>query len=201
MFAKKKKFEITEKQIKEEIRSPDGTVVLKINLKFPKIDCPKGDKLRLHAKPLYEKIANGFADYAKAELSKKALDAYNAEPNGFSPFSAVTRWESTFIDESYLSIILDVSVSDGKGSRSLQRKTQVWDRKSGLKCNCLDFISADRFKEIKKANAKSPESGFFHKELFVLRQGEIVFYIMKDGDYIPLSVPFGEEMSSKTPSA
>ena len=95
LFSKKKKFEITEKQIKEEISSPDGAVILKINLKYPQIDCPKNDKMKIHAKPLYEKIAIGFSEYARTELSKKALDTYNAEPNGFSPFSAVMCWEST----------------------------------------------------------------------------------------------------------
>lgn len=201
LFSKKKKFEITEKQIKEEIRSPDGAVILKINLKYPQIDCPKNDKMKVHAKPLYEKIAIGFSEYAKTELSKKALDTYNAEPNGFSPFSAVMCWESTYLDESYLSILLDISVSDSKGNRSLQRKTQVWDRKSGLKCDCLDFISAHRLKEIKKANAKGESGGFFHKDLFVLRDGKIEFFIMKDGGYIPLSVSQKDEMSNPLPTA
>ncbi len=189
LFTKRKRFEITEKQIKEELISQNGSTVLKINLKYPQIECPKGDKMSINAKPLYEKIANSFAEYAKTELYKKALDLYNADPNNFSPLSAVMVWENTFLNESYLSILLDISISDSHGNKSLQRKTQVWDRIKGLKCSYHDFITPDSLKELKKSNALTEDRGFFHKDLFVLRENTIEFYVMKNGGYYPLSLP------------
>ncbi len=189
LFTKRKRFEITEKQIKEDLLSENKATVLKINLRYPHIECPKGDKLCINAKPLYEKIAKNFAEYAKTELYKKALDLYNADPNGFLPLSAVMVWENTFLSEDYLSVLLDISVSDSKGNKSLQRKTQVWDRKRGTKCSFNDFITSDKLKELKKSQALQEKGGFFHKDLFVLRENTIEFFVMKNGGYYPVTLP------------
>ena len=189
LFTKKKRFEITNSQIKEELSAKDGTVVLKLNLKYPQIQCPKGDKLNVYAIPLYKKIALGLVQHAKGEIYKKALDSYNSEATDFLPFSVVMNWENTFINEKYISILLDISLGDNNGVSS-QKQTQVWDRKTGLKCNIGDFLSSDTVKRTKKDLKATKESAFFHKELFVLREGAIEFFLMEKGNYIPFSIPF-----------
>ncbi len=195
LFTKRKQFRLLNEQIKEEIASPNGEVVLKINLRYPKIQCPKGDKMAVYAKPLYEKIALGLCQYAKTELYKKALETYSAQPQGFAPFSAVMSWENTYIDENYLSVLLDISIGNSNGIASTQKKTQVWDRKSGVMCTANDFLSADALKELKRDCAKKDEGVCFHKELFLLREGTIQFLLMKEGGYVPLSLPY--EISQK----
>ena len=130
LFTKKNKFEILDSQIKEELKAPDESVILRLNLRYPEIHCQKKDPLYANAKDLYPRLAKSLEEYGKTELYQKALRAYNSDKEDFLPYALVMRWENTFIDKDYLSILLDISVSYGNDSPSIERKTQVWDRKN-----------------------------------------------------------------------
>lgn len=169
LFSKKKQFAILEKQIKEELKDENGRTVLRLNLRYPELQCPKKDPLTRFAEPLYKKLAEGFAEYAKTELFKKAKALTNED---FMPFSALMRFEKAFEDERFLSILVEFSVSDGKTEAFTERKAQTWDRKSGTLCGCNDFLERKTIDALKKEHRK-----LFDKTLFVLRNNEIVFFV------------------------
>lgn len=184
LFTKKQKFSVNEGHIKEDMLSPDGTVVLKINLRYPEISCPKRDKLRINALPLYAKLSQGFAQYAKSELYKAALEKHAKMPEGFIPFSAVMRWEKTFEDDKYISFMIDVSVCDGETPPSFDRKTQIWEREQGTKCRSSHFFASKDAIIIDDADKK-----MFDKELFVLRDDSFEFFIRQESGYKSLFLP------------
>lgn len=131
LFTKKVPFSITEAQIKEDILSPENVILVKLNLRYPQFNCPKGDPLLKNAKPLYENIINNLAEFAKTELSKSALAEYKADDKSFRPFAAVTQWEVTEDTKDILSIHLTISIGDGKNPPSITEKSQIWDRHTG----------------------------------------------------------------------
>lgn len=188
LFTKKKRFEVTEKQIREDLKTENGDVIVKINIRYPLIICPKNDKLQLNACPLYIKVAENLAQYARGEMFKNALKVYNSCPDKFSPFSAVMRFEKTFEDSDYLSVILDISICNGIDAPATDRKTQVWDRKNGLKCKCSHFLEV---KDIKNKLDEEDKKNF-DKELFVLRENGIEFFIRQKGSYKSLIMPIAK---------
>ena len=184
LLNRKTKFSVSERQIKEEIKTENGVLLLKINLRTPDIKCAKNDPLSKYAQKFYTNLSSEFFEFAKKELSKTALNAYKADSTSFVPYSALMRYEVTSEDKDYLSILQDIAVSDGKNPPSIERKTQVWERKRGTKCRCGDFISK------KQLNACIPESlkkGFDY-ELFVLREGRIEFFVRNGKDYSRLVI-------------
>ena len=190
LFNKKNRFSISEKQIKEEIKSPEGIIALRLNLRYPELKCPARDPLSVNAVPFYKRIAEGFADYARHELAPVAFAASKSE--GFAPYSAVMTYEKCFDDEKYLSFFIDVSVSDGIEPPRIERKTQVWERKFGTKCRFVDFFepkdACTIFEGVEKRAAD--------RELFVMREGGLEFFIRKENRYEPIFASF-EKISQK----
>lgn len=178
LIKKKIRFYVDEKRVKEEITSENGEVLLKINMRYPEVVCPKKEPLAKDCAPFYENIANAFLHYAKTDLSGQAKRAYKASPDGFLPYSAVMLWEKTLENDDYLSVLFDISVSDGINPPSVQRKTQVWSRADGRKCKISDFLQKEKIKELTEAHKKQ-----FNKELFVLRENAVEFFIYAEGVY------------------
>ncbi len=179
LLNKKTKFSVSETQIKEDIVTPDGDLLLKINIRYPDIKCAKNDPLAKYAKKFYGDISSAFLEFAKKELSKAALSAYKAGVETFLPYSAVMRYVVTLESKDYLSIMLDIAVSDGINPPSVERKTQVWERKYGSKCRHSDFIS----KKSLKAQVPETDKKLFDYELFVLREGGMEFFIRNSNSY------------------
>lgn len=190
LFTKKMQFSVSEKQIREELKSPEGVTALKINLRYPEIKCSKRDPLSVNAAPFYKRIAEGFAEYAKNELASIAFAA--SETDGFSPYSAVMTYEKCFEDDRYISFYIDISISDGIAVPITERKTQVWERKFGTKCRFRDFFDPTSAKEIFEGADKHAVD----RELFVMRDGGLEFFIRKDNGYEPLFAAF-EKISGK----
>ncbi len=189
LFTKKTRFSIEEKHIKEETLSNDGKTLVRLNLRYPAIVCSKRDCLSQYAVPFYEKTAQAFAEYARTGLKESAVKVLSAHEEGFRPFSAVMRFEKTYESDSYLSILLDMSVSNGVDAPVTERLTQVWDRKNGRLCKLTDFI--DR----KSLSLRMSEStgGKKHKSLggdiFVLRE-KFVEVFFRDGEgYKGITLP------------
>ncbi len=175
LFNKKIKFSISESQIKEDFCADDKTVVLRVNLRFPQITCPKTDPLFKTAMPFYKSLGSGFYDYCKNGLFPIALKTYKENSDLFSPYSAIMRWENTFTDGGYISVIQKISVSDGNTPPITDIKTQVWQRQNGRKCKIWDFVSKDDLPEILKQypalNKKT-----LNLNLFTLRDQYIEVY-------------------------
>lgn len=190
LFSKKTRFSVCEKQIKEDILSESGTIVLKLNLKYPNITCPKRDPLLQNAAPFYPRLAEGFAYYARADLKKAALAAFNASPESFTPFSAVMRWEKTFEDERYISFLIDILVSDGALPPITERKTQVWERKFGTKCKIGQFFNKKDVDNIINDYIGDENKKRFERELFTLSQDGLVFYLRTKNGFDAIKVPY-----------
>lgn len=190
LFTKKTRFSIGEKQIKEELKSPEGVTALKINIRYPEIKCQTRDPLSVNAAPFYKRVAEGFAEYAKNELASIAFVASKTE--GFAPYSAVMTYEKCFEDDRYISFYIDISVSDGIEAPITERKTQVWERKFGTKCRFLDFFEPKAVKDIFEGIDKRAVD----RELFVMRDGGLEFFVRKDNGYEPLFASF-EKISGK----
>ena len=174
LLTRKTIFSVCEAQIKEDVFSDDKSLLLKINLKYPNIRCNKNDPLNSFAVPFYKKLADGFWHFAKSELPLSAKESYTISRDTFLPFAAVMKYEVTAENAEYLSIMTDISISDGKSIPSTERKTQVWDRKSGLLCRYTDFITAEKTKELQKKKLSK-------YDLFVLRNDKIEIFL-RDGD-------------------
>lgn len=190
LFTKKMRFSIGEKQVKEELKSPEGVTALKINIRYPEIKCPPRDPLSVNAAPFYRRIAEGFAEYARSELAAIAFAASKTE--GFSPYSAVMTYEKCFEDDRYISFCTDISVSDGIEAPITERKTQVWERRFGTKCRFIDFFEPKAVKEI----FESFDKRAVDRELFVMRDGCLEFFVKKDNGYESVFASF-EKISGK----
>lgn len=179
LLTKKMKFSMTDSQIKEDILSKDGDLLLKINIKYPDIKCAKNDPLAKYAKGFYADIATSFHAFAKNELSKLAYNAYNTDKSIFLPYAAVMRYEVTLENSDYLSVLLDISVSDGIKSPSIERKTQVWERKNGTKCRYTDFFPKKYVDEL-FSNQTNKHNDY---NLFVLTECGIEFFVQNGNNY------------------
>ena len=178
LFQKKKKFDIQDAQIKEEIKSSDGTVLLKMNIRYPEIICDKKDPLYNNAKNIYPRLAKALEEYSKNELYKKALKAYNLSKENFVPYGLIMRWENTFMYKLYLSILLEISINDGINTPLVERKTQIWNRTDGQKCCFNDFFAKT---ELKTMFSHIPKG--FSKEFFVLRESCYEFYVPNQNEF------------------
>lgn len=183
LLTRKNKFLLTEAQIKEDITSKSGDILLKINLKYPDIRCGKSDPLSKYAVGFYKNLAKCFESFAKNELLAAANAAYNTNKDTFLPFAAVMKYEITLQNADFLSVITDISVSDGADSPSLERKTQVWDRKSGMLCRLSDFVSKEKIEEWIQKYGKSIK----HSELFALRENKIELFVSNSNGYTIIS--------------
>ncbi len=182
LFQKKKSFSITEKQIKEELPDESGSTVLKINIRYPILNCPKKDPLLQNASGFYPRLAENFLLAAKSELLKASKAKKRADPEAFLPFSAVMSWRKMLESERFLSIVIDIFVSDGR-EQSTVRRTQVWERKFGTKCKSSMFFEKkelDLLRESKGINKKS-----FDRELFSINERGFVFYTKEGEVFIP----------------
>lgn len=188
LLNRKTKFSISEAQIKEDVKAPDGTLLLKINIKYPSIKCAKKDPLSKYAVRFYVDVSSAFLEFAKKELIKTALNAYNADKENFSPYSAVMRYEVTLENQDYLSVMLDIAIFDGKNTSSLERKTQVWERKYGTKCKYTNFISKKQLLE----HISETEKKRFDRDLFVLREGALEFFIRNGDGYSKILIKLEE---------
>lgn len=175
LFTKKKRFSIAEKQIKEEEKDQNGNTLLKINLRYPEITANKKDPLLISAEKFYKSFANELFKYAKEDLKKTALKVYNENSESFVPFSACLKYEITYLTEEFLSVLLTVSVSDGKGEASVSRKAQVWERSFGTKCKPTYFISKNEFKEALNQQGISVSKARKSMENFLLREASYEF--------------------------
>lgn len=182
LFTKKKVFSLTEKQIKRDILSPEGEVVLKINLRYPQLNCPKGDPLLQNAAPFYERFAESLLFYAERDLKEEALKNRGAEP-----YSIYLRWESPYCDEKYLSVFLEVGISLGDGNIKCQRKSQVWERKFGTKCPLKEFFTKERQNEL-KSEMKEKYGESFDIQLFLKTAEGYCFYIPSERGFQSVSV-------------
>lgn len=192
LFVKKTRFSLSEKQIKEELTAPDGGVALVINLRYPQINCPKKDPLAKNAMPFYPRLAEGFADYAKTDLLKTAIKAKKEDPENFKPFSAVMSFETTFENEKYLSVAVELSVSDGKSPPMRQKKTQVWERKYGTKCPFTEFFDTKDIPRLIENYIGKENRKRFEREVFTINEKGFEFYISAANEYETFFVPISE---------
>ncbi len=189
LFNKKNRFQITERQIKEDIKNSDGVIMLKLNLRYPEIKCAKNDPLSKYAEKFYSQTAKAFSEYAKGDFLSSANTVYSARKEEFVPFSVVMRWECTFDNSEYLSIVTDFSVSDGINPPFNEKQTQVWSRKSGTKCTFHQLFDKNKLKNLTEPLLDKSEKKYFDKELFALRDNNVEFYILQKDRYRTLSFP------------
>jgi hypothetical protein len=124
----------------------------------------------------------------KQDMTKIATERRNCDEE-FVPFSAVMRWSKTFESEDFLSFVIEFSVWDGKNSQSVERKTQVWERKFGTKCKSSYFFEPKKLKE-EFANLYG-EKTRFDKELFALCEDGFEFYEKGKDGYKTFRIPHG----------
>ncbi len=197
LFNKNNRFRITEKQIKEEIKNSEGAVILRLNLRFPEIKCPKSDPMSKVAMGFYEKISKTFAQYAKGELFAAAENIYKSSKETFSPFSALMKYEITLDNTEILSVVTEFSVSNGTNPPYCQRQTQVWNRKNGTKHRFSQLFDTEKLKNKLDVILEKSQRRYFDKELFVLRENCVEFYLALNEGYKTLSIPKNELL--KTP--
>jgi hypothetical protein len=190
LFAKKTKFSITEKQLKEEVTDENGEVLVKINLRYPEIKCSKKDVLFRNCAKLYPKMAEGFCDYAKKDLKNAALKSKKEHPEDYSPFSAVMKWENVFESERFLCFITDISVGLGKGIPETDRKIQIWEREFGTVCRFPYFFENEVKKIIAEEFLTDDTRKAFDKELFALTKDGFEFHIRCKNGYRTFLLPF-----------
>lgn len=190
LITKKNKFSVGEACIKEELCSPAGIPLLRLNLKCPDIQCPERDKLAVFARGFYKKLLNSFAEYARGELLKEAEKAYNAAPEGFVPYAALISYNVTYLDKRFLSVVTDISVSDGNGALSCERKTQVWEREYGTKCKYLYFISKKQLDSVLSESFPDEPKKQIDRDLFALNDNGMVFYLKNECGYGEFEIPY-----------
>ncbi len=190
LFTKKVRFSINEKQQKEDIPDENGNVLVKVNLRYPEIKCSKKDVLFGFCSKLYPKMANGFFDYAKKDLKQIAQKVRNENAESFLPFSALMKWENLFIDERFLCILTDISVSDGKNVPNLERRIEVWEREYGTKCRFSYFFKNDAKKVIQNEVLDDENRKSFDKELFALTKDGFEFHVKQKHSYRTYLIPF-----------
>lgn len=186
LFNKKSRFSVAEKQIKEELLSPDDTPILRINLRFPQITCSKKDPLYKTAGVLYPRVADEFFKYAKSVLYNIALASYSQDAANFAPFAALINWENTYEDNKHLSIMLNISVSDGRNTPNGEIKTQVWQKDNGKKCKLQDFIPKSLLQSL-AADFPSLTKKTYSTDNFILRQNGIEVF---NADNASVLVPY-----------
>lgn len=189
LFTKKNKFSLGEAQIKEELLSKDGKPLLKINLKCPEIQANARESLAVFAKGFYQKLINSFAEYAKSELLREAENAYNDSPEDFLPYSALISYNVTYLDERFLSVVTDISVSDGRGALTRERKTQVWEREYGTKCKFSYFINKKALDSVLEEALPDMPKRNIDRDLFALTEKGMVVYIKNGDGYSEILVP------------
>ncbi len=182
LLTKKNKFFIEEGQIKEELTDSNGIVLVKINIKYPEIKCGKRDKMSVFAKGFYKDMAEAFKKSALDELLPAAQHAYAGNPDEFVPFAAVMKYEMTFESKVFLSVMQDITVSDGKSNLINKKKTQVWEREYGTKCKLSYFLNKKEISELIKEHFADKKG--FDKELFVMREDGYEFFIRQGDEYI-----------------
>ncbi len=186
LFSKKKRFSISDKLIKEDISTENGDILIKVNLRYPEIACTEKDPLGHNAVGFYKRIAESFLHSVKQDMAKIASERKKMDES-FVPFSAVMRWTKTFENEDFLSFVIEFSVWDGKSSQSVERKTQVWERKFGTKCKSTYFFESKQLKE-EFANLYG-EKTRFDKELFALCEDGFEFYVKGESGYKTYRIP------------
>jgi hypothetical protein len=186
LFSKKKRFSISDKLIKEDISTENGDILIKVNLRYPEIVCADKDPLSRNAVGFYKRIAEGFLHSVKQDMVKIASERKKND-GSFVPFSAVMRWTKTFENEDFLSFVIEFSVWDGKSSQSVERKTQVWERKFGTKCRSSYFFEPKKLKE-EFANLYG-EKTKFDKDLFALCEDGFEFYTKGENGYKTYRIP------------
>ncbi len=173
LFSKKKVYAIGEKVYKEHLKDKEQEVLVIINLRLPQIQCPKKDPLLKKAVPFYEKLGEGFFEFAKTQLFETATLSKKSQNQDFKPFGAISYYEITEDNSDYLSVLIDFSVSDGMSPPISQRKTQVWNKKTGSLCKITDFINKKQVENtIGKENIRK-----WQKDLFLLCDGKIKTFI------------------------
>ena len=168
LFSKKKNFAVIERQHKEDLGDGEKTV-LKLNLRYPELQCSKNDPLHKFAKPFYENLSKRFLNFAKTELFNNAK---NAPSTAKAPFSALAKFEKSFENEDFLSILIEFSISDGISQPHIEKKTQTWNRSNGFLCSATDFVDENTIKTLKKEHKRN-----FDKNLFVLKNNGVEFFI------------------------
>lgn len=189
MLFSKSRPALTDGTKRETLCDPDGRELIKVNLHYPDIGGKSRDPLMRNAAPFYKRTAESLVSLAKNELLPIASAASARE--GFLPFGVTMRWEKTFEDEKYLSVILDISVFDGISPSPPERQTQVWEKKFGLKCSWAHFFLSDAKKELSSLVCPENEKSF-EREMFVLRDGGIEFFVRsrsgEGGVFLPFSL-------------
>ena len=188
LLTKKKSFCIDDAVIKREV-TDEGICLVKINLRYPEIVCGKKDCLQLFARDFYKNLAESFEKYAANELLKKAKAAYSADPNSFNAFSALMKYEITRLDEKFLSVVTDISVCDGINPPCIERKTQVWERSFGTKCKAHYFMPKKELLKGLSSLLSRDELKKLDLELFVLRDGNMEFFLREEGKYRAVTLP------------
>lgn len=183
LFTKKKRFAVVDKLIKEDVLDSNGDTLIKINVRYPEIQCNERDPLNHNAVKFYKRIAEAFVHSAKHDMAKTAEERKKVDSE-FLPFSAVMRWTKTFENEEFLGFVIEFSVWDGKGKQSIERKTQIWERKFGTKCRFNYFFESKILKEFFGNEKKG-----FDKELFSLCENGFEFYLKGNDGYKTLSIP------------
>lgn len=196
LFVKKERLILGEACIKEELSDSEGVILLKINLKCPEINAKKREPLSVFAKNFYSDLINSFAEYAKTELLKAAREKYSESTEGFLPFAAVMNYRVTRFDERFLSVVIDISVSDGAGNISHERKTQVWERSFGTKCRHTCLINDKVLDEYLLQSFSKKEIKRIDRELFALTDNGFELYIRRGSEYTFVCVPY-EKIEAK----
>lgn len=184
LLTKKNRFYIGEGNIKEELTDSNGVVLVKINIRYPEIQCGKRDKMAVFAKDFYKDTAESLKKSAQEELLPAARSAYANNPDEFVPFAAVMKYEITFESKDFLSVMQDIMVSDGKRNLINKKKTQVWEREYGTKCKLSYFIGKKDIAALIKENIAEENRKSFDKELFVMREDGFEFFIRQGDSYI-----------------
>lgn len=196
LFTKKDKFEIRTAQIKDEIKDASGNLLVRLNLRYPDIKCGKKDALSKFAKPFYKEFALAFEKYAKTELLALAEKANNASPDTFLPYSAVMKYEITQNDEDFVSVLQEISVSDGIALPCIERKTQVWERAHGSKCKISFFLPRRELDGSLSDKLDKSARKSFDTSLFVLREGRLEFFMRSNQGYSSVTVPISQKKIS-----
>ena len=184
LFKKKTRFEITDGLIKEEIKD-EGTVLVKLNIRYPEIRCKERDPLSHNAVGFYKRVAENLAYYGKSELLDSARTEKEQSTDSFMPYSVCMRYDVTYLSDEYLSVLLHISVSDGRRTPQTEKKAQVWERKFGTKCKPTYFMSK---KELEKRLLDQGIEGMKARSLpdnFILRERGYEF-LLENGKEIIL---------------
>ena len=113
-------FSVSERQIKSKIRSGDRVVVLE-NIKYPFFEDEKNKKLCAKMNAFYGGIAEKYSYYARKKLPKKLKPRLGYKP----PVTVSMSYTVSFINETIISIVLDLSFLSGKNCKT-RRFSQMW---------------------------------------------------------------------------